>query len=314
MDRNKETYNFEDYPIKNWKNPNAEEKNVAYCAGITNWVIMTGYGETPEEALTDLKNKFNLYKEKNNTLPLHGEGVSLKFASSDKIWIYEKIAVEYFKSVLRLNFYDYIFTDYSYLSSLVPHDEADNDDYISKMRELIIKDTLEYYNIDISDIYDEPFWKVFERIEISRIMEISKTLEEAELQLKNNNFDKALQVMESLMQNIEKRSWYQNDEKCQYRCFDNILETLLYKEIFNPLIAVKPIPKIYSAVYSLYIKILFELKQYNKAKEVLERANIINPLNVKIMFDLSEINKINNEWEEFLGTNKKCLEYSYTNS
>jgi len=166
MDKNKKTYNFEDYTIKNWKNQNAEDKNVTYCAGITNWALMVGYGRTPEEALIDLKNKFKNYKNNYDTLPRPGEDVPLKFASSDKICYYEKIAVDYFKNVLRMDFYEgYYFTDSSCLSHLIPSDEADNDEYICKMKELIIKDTLEYYNIDISDIYDEPFWKVFERIE-----------------------------------------------------------------------------------------------------------------------------------------------------
>jgi len=141
---------------------------------------------------------------------------------------------------------------------------------------------------------------------------IEKTLEEVDFLMYKGNFDKALQIMESLINNIEERNWYQDDEKSEYHCFNNILEEVLYKEIFKPSKDVRQIPENFTEAYFKYGVILFELKNYNKAKEVLEKANRYNPVDVNILFELSEIYKMNKNWEEYIKINNKCLEYSYS--
>ena len=141
---------------------------------------------------------------------------------------------------------------------------------------------------------------------------IEKTLEEVDFLMYKGDFDKALQIMESLINNIEERNWYQDDEKSEYRCFNNILEKILYNEIFNPTKDVRQIPENYTDAYLKYGVILFELENYKKSKEVLEKANKYNPINVRILFELSEIYKMNKNWEEYIKINNKCLEYSYS--
>jgi tetratricopeptide (TPR) repeat protein len=153
--------------------------------------------------------------------------------------------------------------------------------------------------------------------EFKKIMEhnnlgIDKILEEADFQMYKGSFSKALQIMETLINNIEERNWYQDDEKSEYHCFNNILEEILYKELFKPTKDLRQIPENYTDVYLKYGIILFELKEYNKSKEVLEKANKYNPINVRILFELSEIHKMNKNWEEYIKINNKCLEYSYS--
>lgn len=156
----KTDWNFEDYPTQTWKNPNAGEDKVAYGAGIINWPMMVGHGETDEKALTALKDNFKLYKENNNNLPRPGTNVPLKFASTDNIDKYELTAVDYFKNVLNMDFYEGFYSDGSVLEFL-----SDDDIDSEKMKQEIINRTLILYSVDISDIYDEPLWKIFERIE-----------------------------------------------------------------------------------------------------------------------------------------------------
>ena len=47
----KSEWDFDDYPISIWKNPNAGEPKVAYGADIINWTLMVGHGETTEKAV-----------------------------------------------------------------------------------------------------------------------------------------------------------------------------------------------------------------------------------------------------------------------
>ncbi len=158
----KKDWEFDDYPKKTWKNPNAGVKNVAFGAGIINWSTMVGHGETPEKALSALKENFKLYKDNNDDLPRPGKKVPLKFASTDQINKYEKTAVDFFEKILKIDYYEGFYSDGSILAHFEPYD---NDEQVSKMKEEIIKRTLLIYDVDITDIYNEPLWKIFERIE-----------------------------------------------------------------------------------------------------------------------------------------------------
>jgi predicted RNase H-like HicB family nuclease len=156
----KSDWDFDDYPAKTWKNPNAGEENVAYGAGIINWTMMVAHGETKEKAMTALKESFKLYKENNNDLPRPGTKVPLQFASTDNIDKYEQTAVDFFKRVLNMDYYEGFYSDGSVLEFL-----RDDDTDSEGMKKEIIRRTLSMYNVDITDIYDEPLWTIFERIE-----------------------------------------------------------------------------------------------------------------------------------------------------
>ena len=162
----KQNWNFDDYPTKTWKNPNAVEDKVAYGAGIIYWSGIVGHGETPEKALKALKDSFKLYKENNDDLPRPGTKVPFKFATTENIDKYEKTAVGFFKEVLNMDYYEGFYSDGSILSFFEPYD---NDEVANKkMKEEIIKRTLLHFRVDITDIYDEPLWKIFERIETEK--------------------------------------------------------------------------------------------------------------------------------------------------
>jgi hypothetical protein len=68
----KSTWSFQDYPIRTWRNPNAGTLGVAFGAGIINWSLMVGHGETPAKAVKALKERFELYRDNNPNLPRPG--------------------------------------------------------------------------------------------------------------------------------------------------------------------------------------------------------------------------------------------------
>ena len=158
----KKNWDFEDYPTKTWKNPNALENNIVYGAGIINWYTMVAHGETSEKAYTALKDKFQLYKDKHDKLPRPGKKMQIIFASTANIDKYEKTAADFFTNVLDIDYYSGFFSDGSSLPDFVFSNDKEN---LNKMREQIIEKILTLYNVDIIDIYHEPLWKIFERIE-----------------------------------------------------------------------------------------------------------------------------------------------------
>ena len=164
----------------------------------------------------------------------------------------------------------------------------------------------------IYEICPDDMKKEFEKLLNNNNLGVEKTLEEADFQMYKGNYDKALKIMESLIKNIEKHNLYQDDKKSEYHCFNNLLEEILYKELFKPIKDVRQIPENYTDTYFKYGVILFELKNYSKSLEALKKANKYNPINVRILFEISEIYKMNKNWEEYLNINKKCLEYCYS--
>jgi hypothetical protein len=153
-------WGFSDYPVRTWKNPNAGEKKVAFGAGIMNWSLMVGHSETPEKAVQALKEKFLLYQKNNPVIPRPGTHVPIKYASTEQISKYRDIAVDFFQKVLNL---DYNRGFYSDDATLWPF-EGPDEKQAEVARKGIIMRTKVIFNVDISDIYDQPLYKIFERI------------------------------------------------------------------------------------------------------------------------------------------------------
>ena len=125
---------------------------------------MVGHGETYEKALESLKDTFKWYKDNNDSLPRPGEKVPMKYTSTEKIDLYEKTALDFYKNVLEIDYPDgfSFFSDGSYLYYFEPRDD---NELACEFKEKTIKQTLLLYNVDISDIYYEPLWKILERID-----------------------------------------------------------------------------------------------------------------------------------------------------
>jgi len=163
----KKTWDFADYPVKTWKNKNAGEENVKYGAGIIRWAVMVGHGATSEEAIKELERSFHTYRDNNSDLPRPGTNVPLKFATTEQIDKYEEIAVDFFKRVLQMNYYDGFYSDFSCLPyfDLEPLSDIEHN---TKMKDEVISRTLLLYHVDITEIYEEPLWKIFATIKEKR--------------------------------------------------------------------------------------------------------------------------------------------------
>lgn len=157
----KSEWDFGDYPVMTWRNPNARQPDVAYGAGIINWSTMVGHGATPDEALAALKQGFRVYKENADHLPRPGSKVPLRFAATDEIGRYEAIAVDFFSKVLGMDYHEGFYSDGSILQYFEP---PDDEAAARRMREEIIHRTRELYDIDIAAIYDEPLHQIFKEI------------------------------------------------------------------------------------------------------------------------------------------------------
>jgi tetratricopeptide (TPR) repeat protein len=142
---------------------------------------------------------------------------------------------------------------------------------------------------------------------------IENILSKVENMMQKNDFNKALEVMEILINELEKTlEIFSDDDINEFHNFDEFFEEQIYMEVFKPMKKMRQMPWNFALAYLKYGIILFELKEFDKAKIFLKKANKINPINVYIMFELSEISKINKNWDEYIKITNKCLEYAYS--
>lgn len=143
---NKKTWEFEDYPIRYKK---ARSVPGHYNIGelklwqvqIINWWVMSGVGDTKEEAYQMLKNDFNNYKQ-HFDLPRPGTKVPLQYADTSIIDNLEDIAKNFVEKVLDVNYNECFISNESYLETFGCHD----DETLEKINSL--------YNLGLTDLGD----------------------------------------------------------------------------------------------------------------------------------------------------------------
>jgi len=148
---------------------------------------------------------------------------------------------------------------------------------------------------------------------VNEKLQMKAILLEAESKMQRNNFNEALKIMELLINRLEKTlEIFSDDDINEFHNFDEFFEEQIYMGIFKPMKKMRQMPWHFASAYLKYGVILFELKEFDKAKVFLEKANKINPVNTTIMFELAELCKINNNWAEYIKITKKCFECAYS--
>jgi hypothetical protein len=146
----KSDWDFNDYPLETWKNPNAEQNDLKYGAKFTNWWYLVAHGESEFQAVENLKKAFSDFKNNNAKIPRPGANVPVEYTETDRIEKYEEIAVDFFDKIIGINFYDCFISD---LSSLHDFDLA-NEETLKKIESEygIIPEDKNYF---LSDIFEQ---------------------------------------------------------------------------------------------------------------------------------------------------------------
>ena len=145
---------------------------------------------------------------------------------------------------------------------------------------------------------------------------VDSAIEEAEFQIHKKNFDRALEILESVIKKSEDDTgelvMFRDDKVSEYHCFRNIFEEIIYKEMFKPERTVRQMSEDFTHLYCVYGSLLFELKRYDEADAALKKAIRINPIATEARFELAEINKVKGDWKDFLKQTIQCLAVAYS--
>jgi hypothetical protein len=141
-----------DYPVRVRTQAVGKQK---YVAQIVNWWVISGWGDTPAEAIADLNRALRAWMSRGEPLPRPGVHVPLRFAASGRVDAYADVAQRFLREVVRT---DPGTTFLSNQSSLWYFTSTDTIEPLQlRIREV--------FGVDVSDIEDGSLVRIFERID-----------------------------------------------------------------------------------------------------------------------------------------------------
>ncbi len=157
----KHDWELSDYPIairEHKFNPDYSSPRFTqhrYLAYIVNWAV-TGGGDTPQRAISDLQDKFQSIKSAWNLegrpLPRPGTVGPIEFASQKRVEVNQDLSEEFIRRILDL--------DWAWIS-----DESSLWDFhTEETNELLHAKIMEVYGVDVSDIESAKLSEILDRI------------------------------------------------------------------------------------------------------------------------------------------------------
>ena len=128
---------------------------------------------------------------------------------------------------------------------------------------------------------------------------MEETLEKINFALFQREIDKAFDMTESLVWEIENIPVCEDDAQVEYRRFNETFEQILYGKMFKPEREVRPLHLPYPETYMRYGGLLFELKRYDEAKAALIKGLHYNPLHFDLYAEYTESVKVTEEIEKY---------------
>lgn len=136
-------------------------------------------------------------------------------------------------------------------------------------------------------------------------------LEEIRFNIYKKEYDKALKLMEAMVEKYEKLDMFADDEVSEYHDFKEIFEEILYKQIHNPEKEVRQAQVRYSEIYLQYGSLLFELQRYADAEAALKKAMRWNPSSAKIAFEHAETFKTRGMMDEYYAASREIFKIAF---
>jgi hypothetical protein len=127
-------------------------KSVPWTARIFNWPGMSAGGDTKQEALEQLRKKFDNFRTSKPSLPRPGSKVPIEFAATERVAQHEELSKDFIKRVIGV--------DWAWIS-----DESSLADFHTDETDKRLTDKiLEVYGVDVSDISSGNLSDIFDRI------------------------------------------------------------------------------------------------------------------------------------------------------
>lgn len=176
------------------------------------------------------------------------------------------------------------------------------------------------YSTEIIKEISRMIWECLtpeEQKEFARIVNeenpIKETLIEAEFYIQNNDYETALEKLDSFFKTHPKL--YENDKINEYHSFSNPLEELIFNEFVGCEKKLRFIPENQPLddLYYAYGFLLRDASRLDEAESALKKALQINPVSTKIILELCDIYKMRTPtFNKFYFYTMDALKYAYS--
>ena len=136
-----------------------------------------------------------------------------------------------------------------------------------------------------------------------------QTLEEARFCIYKKDFEKALKILEDMVNGYEKMNMYSDDAVSEYYCFTEPMQEIMYEFYNKPEKDLRRAQIDYEAMYFLYGSVLVELGRIDEAKEALKKARRWNPTSPTVGFEYAETFKMEGNFPVFAKITREIYPY-----
>lgn len=141
---------------------------------------------------------------------------------------------------------------------------------------------------------------------------IEEIVNNAQKLMSAEKFDEANKLLSESVRIMDTTEICPKDtDDVEYKSFFKPVEEVLYYHIFKPIKQVSITSENYSALYRIYGRLLFELKDFENSKANLIKALKWNPMNLSARFEYAEVYRLLGDMEMFAATNAEILKYAY---
>ena len=160
----KRTWSVDDYPLRFRHWPEArvpmsmEGGQIPWHVQVVNWWMMSGSGNTKEEAYEDLRQALARFWSSRGYLPRPGTRVPIEFASMNGVKKFDSVARDFLQRILKQEPAFCLITDESSLS------DFGNAEAVEQM----VVQIKEHYGVDVSEIPDGNLVAIFRSIDASK--------------------------------------------------------------------------------------------------------------------------------------------------
>ncbi|MGN1480759.1 hypothetical protein [Porcipelethomonas sp.] len=125
---------------------------------------------------------------------------------------------------------------------------------------------------------------------------VNQQIDNARKRFDNRNYTGGIKILEEIIKN-NIFAWHDTSE-CTYKSFGTPLEYILYKQFYEPEKEIKPVNCNLAGVYWMYGHGLMQKKRYDEAKEAIDHAIELNPVDPDAYVQLAEVLKFTNKPDE----------------
>lgn len=163
----------------------------------------------------------------------------------------------------------------------------------------------------IAKLLPEDEMKEFARFFDNEKKGITAVIEEAQFNLFQKNYDKALELMESLVHNVEEQGFFIDDEVNEYHCFNELFEEALFMDLFKPEkeLRIAEIP--YPEIYLYYGMALIDNGRIEDAIVAFKKGMKWNPIYFNLNSEYREALKMSGRIDEFFDETIKAFTIAF---